>query len=80
VRKRVFPSKAYGRIDEDEVKHTQAMGIMCREQGLRITNDLARLTKPSERNVDYGQMAHTMKSTDIKRDLLDDEMAFTALM
>ena len=46
---------------------------------MRITNDLARLTIPSQRNIDYGEMAHKMKATDIKRELLTDEMSFTGL-
>ena len=31
ARKRLFPSKVYGRIEEDEVKETDTFGIMCRE-------------------------------------------------
>ena len=52
-KKRLFPSKVYGRIELDETKHNNTLGIMCREQGLRITNDLARLTLPSDRSVNY---------------------------
>jgi hypothetical protein len=26
---------------------------MCREEGLRLTNELARLTLPHERKIDY---------------------------
>ena len=29
---------------------------MTREEGLRITNELSRLSKPSERKIDYAQM------------------------
>ena len=56
-RKRLFPGRCFGRIDEDEVARIETLGVMCREQGLRITNDLARLTLPSERSIDYGQVA-----------------------
>lgn len=53
---------------------------MCREQGLRITNDLARMTLPSERNVDYIKIAHSMTGREIKDDLLYDESAYTAIV
>ena len=56
-RKRLFPGRVFGRIEEDEVERTGTLGVMCREQGLRITNDLARLTLPSERSIDYGRVA-----------------------
>jgi hypothetical protein len=52
-RSRLFPSKVFGRIEINETKYNNTLGIMCREQGLRITNDLARLTLPSERSVNY---------------------------
>ncbi len=29
---------------------------MCREEGLRLTNELARLTLPHERKIDYTQI------------------------
>ena len=56
-RKRLFPGRVFGRIEEDEVERIETLGVMCREQGLRITNDLARLTLPSERSIDYGRVA-----------------------
>ena len=30
-KQRLFPSGAYGRIEQDEVQHTGTLGIMCRE-------------------------------------------------
>ena len=39
--KRMFPSKAFGNYEEDEYKWNNTYGIMTREEGLRITNDLA---------------------------------------
>ncbi len=60
---RLFPAGAYGRIEQDEVEKTGSLGIMCREQGLRITNDLSRMTLPADRSIDYGTMAHTMSSS-----------------
>lgn len=54
--KRMFPSKFFGNYEMDEFEINQTFGIMCREEGLRITNELARLTLPHERNIDYDQM------------------------
>ena len=53
---------------------------MCREQGLRITNELERLTLPKDRNVDYGSIAHSMTNGQIKHDLLTDDLTYTALV
>lgn len=53
---------------------------MCREQGLRITNDLARLTLPKDRSVNYEQIAREMTTSDIKKDLLFDEHSYTAIV
>ena len=80
ARKRMFPARVFGRVDEDEIVHTGKLALMCREQGLRITNDLARLTLPGERNVDYSQIAHSMSAREIKDDLLFDESAYTAIV
>lgn len=50
----MFPSVMFGRYKEEEFdKNGQIFGIQTREEGLRITNDLARLTLPHERNIDY---------------------------
>ena len=35
----------------------ETYGIMCREEGLRLTNELHRLTVPGERNIPYGELA-----------------------
>ena len=40
-------------LKEDEFDKNNTWGIMCREEGLRIANDLHRLTLPSERNLPY---------------------------
>lgn len=55
--RRMFPSKAFGRFEEEEYKKSKVFGTMTREEGLRITNDLARLTLPHERKMDYTQIA-----------------------
>ena len=69
-RKRLFPSKCFGRIDETDVAYSETLGVMCREQGLRLTNDLARLTLPKDRSVDYGEIAHKMSNSTVKQELL----------
>lgn len=51
--KRMFPSKMYGRYREEEYEKTGNFGIQTREEGLRIANDLARLTLPHERKINY---------------------------
>ena len=52
----MFPSKFFGNYEMDEFNYNKTFGIMCREEGLRITNELARLTLPHERNIDYELM------------------------
>ena len=77
-RKRIMPSIMFGRYEEDEANKTQAFALQTREEGLRITNDLSRLTLPKERNVDYKNIAK-MTNSDIKLDVLQDEQVFTAV-
>jgi lipopolysaccharide biosynthesis regulator YciM len=45
--KRMFPRKPFGTIAEDDYARNKTYGIMTREEGLRITNELHRLTLPS---------------------------------
>ena len=52
---------------------------MHREESLRITNELARLTLPSQRNVDYHDIAHNFTNKEVKQELLQDEHNFGAL-
>lgn len=54
--KRMFPNKFFGNYEKDEFNSNNTFGIMCREEGLRITNELARLTLPHERQINYEQM------------------------
>lgn len=70
--RRIFPSRVFGRYEEEEYNKTDAFGIMCREEGLRITNDLARLTLPHERKIDYAQIAG-FDNSQVKSDILQDE-------
>ena len=44
---RMFPSVKFGRYEEEEFKVNNTFGIQTREEGLRITNELSRLTLPS---------------------------------
>lgn len=49
----MVPSVMYGRFREEEYNMSETYGIQTREEGLRITNDLSRLTLPKDRKVDY---------------------------
>jgi len=53
----MFPRKPFGTLKEDDYDRNKTYGIMCREEGLRITNELHRLTLPSERNIPYNLVA-----------------------
>lgn len=52
---------------------------MCREEGLRITNDLARLRLPHERKIDYKQILGLETGSSVKEAVLKDEESFFAL-
>jgi hypothetical protein len=52
---------------------------MCREEGLRITNDLARLRLPHERKVDYKQILSLETGSAVKEAVLKDEESFFAV-
>ena len=55
--KRLVPNVMYGRFREEEFSKSNTYGIMTREEGLRITNDLSRLTLPKDRNINYPDIA-----------------------
>lgn len=55
--KRMHPSKMFGRFYEEEYERSKTYGIQTREEGLRITNDLSRLTLPKERNINFREIA-----------------------
>ncbi len=42
---------------------------MTREEGLRLTNDLARLTLPSERKFDYLALL-SFENSEVKKEIL----------
>lgn len=75
---RMFPSEFYGRYGMDEYGRNSTLGIMTREEGLRLTNELSRLTLPHERNVDYLSIM-TMQNTEAKHEVVKDEAMFTAI-
>lgn len=50
---RMFPGKMFGNYEKDEFQYNDTFGIMTREEGLRITNELSRHRLPSERKIDY---------------------------
>jgi hypothetical protein len=52
---------------------------MTREEGLRITNDLQRLTIPSERNVDYSKIASDFSNYDVKEEIITEQSAYVAI-
>jgi len=68
----MFPSVKFGRYEEEEIKLNNTFGIQTREEGLRITNELSRLTIPSQRNVDYKMIAG-LDNSDVRGDILQDE-------
>lgn len=79
-RNRIFPSRAYGRIDLTDVEKTGMLSVMTREQGLKITNDLHRLTLPEEREIDYLKLGSgEIPLRDLKIEVLQDYEGFTAV-
>lgn len=70
--KRMFPSKCFGNYERDELDFNNTFGIMTREEGLRLTNDLARLTLPHERDVDYLKFIN-FENSDVKEEIIKDE-------
>ena len=76
--KRMLPNVMFGRYREDEYSISGSYGIQTREEGLRITNDLSRLTLPKERNIDYGKIAR-MQNVQVKEEILQDEVNFVAV-
>jgi len=77
--KRMFPSKIFGNFEKDELFYSKTFGIMTREEGLRITNDLARLTLPHERKINYEKLMG-FENTDVKHEIIKDEEKFVAIL
>ena len=76
--KRMYPRKSFGIVDTEDYERNKTHGIMCREEGLRITNELHRLTVPSQRNLPYAQMA-TWTNAHVKEEILTDDVNYTML-
>lgn len=75
---RMFPRKVFGTLKKDDYDRNGTWGVMCREEGIRITNELHRLTIPSERNVPYNEIA-TWSNGQVKEEILTDEMMYIGL-
>ena len=75
----MFPSKLFGNYEKDELFYSKTFGIMTREEGLKITNDLSRLTLPHERNVDYEKLM-TLENTEVKHEIVKDDQKFVAIL
>jgi len=65
---RMFPSVMFGRYKQEEYDINETFGIQTREEALRITNDMARLTLPSERNIDYLKIS-SMTNSEVKDEI-----------
>jgi hypothetical protein len=77
--RRMFRRRGFGLIEEQDYKHTKTHALMTREEGLRITNDLQRLTTPSERSVNYGKIATDFSNYDVKEDVITEQTSYVAL-
>jgi hypothetical protein len=76
--KRMFPTKPFGTLQEDDFERNKTYGIMTREEGLRITNELHRLTLPSERKLPYRDIS-TWSNGQVKETLLSDDSSYVQL-
>ena len=70
--RRMFRRRGFGHLEEQDAKKTHVYGLMTREEGLRLTNDMQRLTLPSERNVDYAKIAREFSNYDVKEDVITE--------
>lgn len=75
----MFRRRGFGHIEEQDYKRTDTFALMTREEGLRITNDLQRLTIPTQRNVDYNQIARDLTNYDVKEDIITEQTGYVAI-
>ena len=75
----MFPSKVFGRIEETETKEVGALAIMTREEGLRLTNELSRLTLPKDRQINYSEIATALTNVQAKQEIVQNDEAFVAV-
>lgn len=76
--KRMFPTRTFGKIIEEDYSRNETYGIMTREEGLRLTNEMHRITLPSERNLPFGEIAQWSNAV-VKEEILTDEMSYANL-
>ena len=72
----MFPRESPGQFDHSESKTCGSYGIMCTEENLKLTYDLARRTLPKERSLDYEDLIK--RSAELK-EVLKDEVVFVQL-
>ena len=76
--KRMFPDECFGNYIKDEYQYNKTYGIMTREEGVRITNELARLSLPKERQFDYTKLL-SYENTEVKHEVIKDEVKWSAI-
>lgn len=75
--KRMFPRDSCGNFDNIDFKERpQFKGLMCTEEGLKLTNNLAYGSLPSQRNIDYEKL---ITETDDLKDVIKDEANFICI-
>jgi len=45
--KRMFPRKSFGELEKDTYSRSKTWGVMHREEAMRMTNEMNRLTLPT---------------------------------
>ena len=68
----MFRRRGFGFLEQQDTEFNNTFGIMTREEGLRLTNDFARLTVPGERHVDYSKIAREFTNYDVKEDVITE--------
>ena len=72
----MFPRDSCGIFDINDFKNVQIYGLMCTEEGLKLTYDLSRRSLPQQRNLDY---VYYIKNDIDTKELLKDEETFVQL-
>jgi len=77
---RMFPDEEFfGNYHADEYTFNKTLGIMTREEGLRVSNELSRMRLPNQRKVDYAQILSLETGAAVKEEVLHDEERFFAV-
>ena len=71
--KRMFPGASFGTLEKDTYARNKTWGVMHREEAIRITNELSKLTLPHERTIDYAEIAKTFSNKQVKEELLQND-------